>query len=85
MKAFVRDAHANGSRMMIVLQREGIGVPEAPRDAEGVALVTLPESAREREVQFQRDGHWSAQGHRRVADFLAPLLEEELRQVLASR
>jgi lysophospholipase L1-like esterase len=85
VEAFVRDAHANGSRMMIVLQREGIGVPEAPRDAEGVALVTLPDSALEREVQFQRDGHWSARGHRRVADFLAPLLEEELRQVLASR
>ncbi len=71
--------------MMIVLQREGIGVPEAPRDAEGVALVTLPESAREPKVQFQRDAHWSALGHRLVADFLAPLLEEELRQVLASR
>jgi hypothetical protein len=85
VEAFVRDAHANGSRMMIVLQQEGIGVPEAPRDAEGVALVTLPESAREPEVRFQRDGHWNVMGHRRVADFLAPLLEEELRQVLASR
>ncbi len=85
VEAFVRDAHANGSRMMIVLQREGIGVPEAPRDAEGVALVTLPESTRQPKVQFQRDAHWSVIGHRLVADFLAPLLEEELRQVLASR
>ncbi len=85
VEAFVRDARANGSRMMIVLQREGIGVPEALRDAESVALVTLPESTREPKVQFQRDAHWSVIGHRLVADFLAPLLEEELRQVLASR
>jgi len=85
VETFVRDARANGSRMMIVLQQEGIGVPDAQRDAEGVALVTLPESALEPELRFQRDGHWNAGGHRRVADFLAPLLEEELRQVLAGR
>jgi lysophospholipase L1-like esterase len=85
LEAFARDAHANGSRMMIVLQREGIGVPEDQRDAEGDALVTLPETTGEPEVQFQRDSHWNALGHRRVADFLAPLLEKELRQVLQSR
>jgi hypothetical protein len=85
VEAFVRDARANGSRVMIVLQREGIEVREAHRGAEDFALVTLPETAVEPEVQFQRDSHWNALGHRRVADFLAPLLEAELRQVLAGR